>query len=71
MKNYSEYFRDYKPCSGATETFKRIEEEDKLDDLERLIDKVYPEGITVTELNNLLWFDSKWVYEQLGIQEKK
>ena len=70
MKIYSEDFSDYKPWSGAVETFERIEEEDKLDDLERLIDEVYPEGITVTGLNDLLWFDSEWVYEQLGIQEE-
>ena len=71
MKIYSEDFSDYRPWSGAVETFERIEEEDKLDDLERLIDEVYPEGITVTGLNDLLWFDSEWVYEQLGIQDEE
>lgn len=71
MKIYSEDFSDYKPWSGAVETFERIEEENKLDDLERLIDEVYPEGITVTGLNDLLWFDSEWVFEQLGIQENE
>lgn len=71
MKIYSEDFEDYKPWSGAVETFERIKEEDKLDDLERLIDEVYPEGISVTGLNDLLWFDSERVLGQLGIQENE
>ena len=71
MKIYSEDFSNYQPWSGAVETFERIEEEGMLNDLERLIDDVYPEGITVTGLNDLLWFDSEWVYEQLGIQENE
>lgn len=61
-------FDEYEPWSGAEETYNRIVNEDKLDDLERLVDEVYPEGISRTELNDLLWFDSDWVYEMLGMK---
>ena len=71
MKIYSEDFSDYRPWSGAVDTFEKIENEDKLDELETLIDEVCPEGLTVTQLNDLLWFDSEWVYEQLGIQDEE
>jgi hypothetical protein len=61
-------FDEYEPWSGAEETYNRILGEDKLDDLERLVDEVYPEGISRTELNDMLWFDSDWVYEMLGMK---
>ena len=64
-------FSDYKPWSGAIETYERIEREGKLDDLEQLLIEVFPEGMTDTGLNYLLWFDWEWVYEQLDIHEEE
>lgn len=64
-------FSDYKPWSGAIETYERIEREGKLDDLEQLLIEMFPEGMTDTELNDLLWFDWEWVYEQLDIHEEE
>ena len=62
-------FSEYEPWSGAVDTFEKIEEENKLDELELMLEELYPEGMTDTQLNDLLWFDSEWVFEQLGIQE--
>ena len=36
-----------------------------------LIDELYPEGLTDTELNDLLWFDADWILENLGIKEEE
>ena len=40
------------------------------EEFERLIDDCYPEGISSTQLNDLLWFDSEWVYEALGMTDE-
>lgn len=62
-------FDEYKPWSGAIDTYARIEEEGKLDDLENLLEDCYPEGISMVGINDILWFDSDWVLEELGINE--
>ena len=38
--------------------------------LEQILDDIYPDGMTETELNDLLWFDSESVYEWLGIRSE-
>lgn len=71
MKIYTEDLNDYRPWSGAVDTYNTIEEHDKLEELEQLIDELYPGGISFTGLNDLLWFDSEFVFEQLGIQDEE
>ena len=70
MKIYTEDLNDYKPWSGAVDTYNTIEEHDKLEELEQLIDELYPDGISFTGLNDILWFDSEFIFEQLGIQNE-
>ena len=36
-----------------------------------MIEELYPNGIDGTELNDLLWFESDWIYETLGISEEE
>lgn len=60
-------FSDYQPWEGAIDTYERIKSANKLDALDRLIEEMYPEGIDMTELNDLLWFDSEWVFSMLNI----
>ena len=62
---------DFEAWSGAIETKERIIEADLEEEFERLIDDCYPEGITSTQLNDILWFDSKWVYEALGMTDEE
>ena len=61
---------DFEAWSGAIETKERIIEAELEEEFERLIDECYPEGITSTQLNDILWFDSEWVYEALGMTEE-
>ena len=56
--------------SGAIDTQKRIINAGKETEFEQLIDELYPDGLTDTELNDLLRFDDKWIYETLGIEEE-
>ena len=62
-------FDDYKPWSGAIANYEKIEEEGKLDELEALLEECYPEGISMVGINDILWFDWEWVFEELGINE--
>ena len=58
---------DYEPWSGAVETYNYLRDNDLLDTLEMYLEDIYPDGITMTQLNDILWFDSDWVYDLLGV----
>ena len=60
---------DYQPWSGAVETYERIKDAGKLDVFEAEMEIIYPEGLTMTQLNDILWFEPEWVYELLGMDE--
>ena len=57
--------------SGAVDTLDRIQREGKCGLLEQILEDTYPDGMTETELNDLLWFDSESVYEWLGIRSEE
>lgn len=71
MKLYTEQsLANFEFWSGAKDTAQRIWEEkgrDGWEQLEALLENLYPLGIDETELNDLLWFDAEAVYEWLGI----
>ena len=72
MKITSEMsLKNFKAWSGAKDTLNKLIELDKCDDLEFILEDLYPDGITETQLNDLLWFDDKWIYETLGIEEEE
>ena len=60
----------FKAWSGAVSTLDRIREEGKCEEMEWLLDELYPDGMSETELNDLLRFDSDWVFETLGISDE-
>lgn len=55
--------------SGAKYTAERITEAGKWDELEEILEEMYPDGIDETNLNDFLWFDSDYIYELLGMEE--
>lgn len=59
---------NFKAWSGGRNTLDRIINEGKCDELESMLEDLYPDGMTDTELNDLLWFDSNTVFEWLGIR---
>ena len=71
MKTFNENttLRNFDAWSGAVETKERIIEEGKADDFDNLIEELYPDGLSETELNDLLWFEEEWIFEQLGISD--
>lgn len=60
---------NFESWSGAKDTQKAIIENNKGSEFEDLIDELYPDGLTDTQLNDLLWFESDWVFEMLGIEK--
>ena len=60
----------FEAWSGAKDTLERIQREGKCAELENILEELYPDGMTETELNDLLWFDSESVYEWLGIRSE-
>ena len=60
-------FSEYSPWSGAVDTYNKIEEAGLLNELESALEDMYPEGINQTDLNDLLWFESDYILDMLGI----
>ena len=61
----------FQAWSGAKDTLDRIQREGKCAELENVLEELYPDGMTETELNDLLWFDSESVYEWRGIRSEE
>ena len=64
-------FSDYKPWSGAVDTYELIKDADKLDEFEFYLEELYPDGITATQINDILWFDSEEVLKYLGLGDEE
>lgn len=56
--------------AGAKDNAKELTNK-QFDNLESILEDIYPNGITDTQLNDLFWFDFDWIKEQLGIDEEE
>ena len=63
--------RNFEAWSGAIETKNLILDAGLEEEFEGLIEELYPNGLSDTELNDILWFDSDWILENLGIKEEE
>ena len=67
-----ESLNNFEWWGGAVATAERIWEErgtEGWNELEAILEDIYPDGIDETALNDLLWFDADAVYEWLGIDD--
>ena len=72
MRIYSETsLENFEAWSGAVNTLDRVREAGKCDELESILEDLYPDGMSETELNDLLWFEPETVYDWLGIEEEE
>lgn len=60
--------RGFNAWSGAVDTKNLIISLGLEEEFEMLIDELYEEGLTDTQLNDLLWFESDWILENLGVK---
>lgn len=58
--------RNFDFWSGAAENVKELSYE-QLDELEGILEDMYPDGIDETQLNDLMWFEFDQIKEWLGI----
>jgi hypothetical protein len=69
MRIYKDFYADsFEAWAGAVDTLNKILEEGKGEELEQLLDEIFPDGAEETEVNDLLWFDDEYVFEMLGIK---
>ena len=61
----------FEAWSGAVSTLDRIREEGLCEQLEFILEDLYPDGMTETQLNDMLWFEPEIVFEWLGIEEEE
>ena len=58
--------------SGAIDTLNTIRENNKEDEFLCLLDEIHNETPpTLTEVNDLLWFDTEFIFDKLGISESE
>lgn len=60
--------KNFQAWSGAIDTLNTIIENDKLDDFEMLCEDIFFNGCTETQLNDFLWFDDEFIFENLSIE---
>lgn len=69
MKIYKEIsLCDFEPWSGAKCRFDELTR-DECEQLESILEDLYPDGMDETQLNDLLWFEEDWIAEQLGYKD--
>ena len=70
MKTYNDNqtLDSFNPWAGAIKTKEIIVMNSKSEEFDLLIEELYPEGLSETLLNDILWFESDWVFESLGIK---
>jgi hypothetical protein len=71
MKTFNENttLDSFEAWSGAKNTKEAIINAGKSEEFDSLIEELYPDGLSETQLNDLLWFESDWIFESLGITE--
>lgn len=60
---------EFSAWSGGEYTQNRIIQECKEDEFDFLMNSMFPDGLTDTQLNDMLWFEEEWIYDMLGIEE--
>lgn len=56
---------NFKAWSGGVNTLNKLVELDLVTEFESILDELYPEGLTETELNDILWFEPEWIFENI------
>lgn len=70
MKIYKEIssYSDFEFWSGARDTAEELTA-DEIEEVFTILEDVYPEGMTETELNDFFWFERDTIAEWLGYED--
>ena len=68
MKVYREVsLGEFDFWAGARDRVKYLSH-DELEQIEQLLEEIYPEGLSETDLNDLFWFEDDLIAEWLGYE---
>lgn len=71
MKIYKEEsLRNFEFWSGAKDNANELTSA-QLDEVENILEDMYPDGMSETEINDLFWFDFDTIKEWLGITDEE
>ena len=62
---------EYTPDPSVIDFYNEIVDEDKIYDLEFVVEDIYPEGITTSQLNDLLANEEGWVRDMLDMNKNE
>ena len=69
MKIYTETsLTDFDFWSGARDTVKYLTY-DELEQIETILEDIYPDGMSDTQINDIFWFEDDWIAEMLGYED--
>ena len=69
MKVYKEMsLTDFDPWSGAKDRYNVLTYE-QLEQLTAILEDEYPDGMSETQVNDILWFEEDWIAEMLGFED--
>ena len=69
MKVYTETsLTNFEFWSGAKDTVKYLTY-DELEQIEAILEDVYPDGMEDTQINDIFWFEDDWIAEMLGYED--
>lgn len=60
---------EFEAWSGAIPTRNAIIENHKQDEFMFMLEDIFPNGCTETELNDFLWFDDEYIFSVLDIKQ--
>lgn len=60
---------EFEAWSGAVPTRNAIIENHKQDEFMFMLEDIFPNGCTETELNDFLWFDDEYIFSVLDIKQ--
>jgi len=63
-----ESISDFEFWSGAKDTAKYLTDEE-FNTIESMLEDLYPDGMSVTQLNDFFWFESDTIAEWLGYSD--
>ena len=69
MKTFTEQttLQNFDAWSGAKDTKQTILDNNKAEEFNDLIEELYPDGLSETNLNDILWFEEDFLFESLSI----
>ena len=69
MKIYREIpLTEFEFWAGGKQTVEELTEEE-LDQIEQILEEIYPEGMDETEVNDFFWFERELIAEWLGYKD--